>query len=74
MAFQQDVYIAIRTDNPGNSTPVGTGTWSDPYGGPSDSGDWFDYTLTNYVQINQTARLGPGLFATKGNRNDGVGG
>jgi hypothetical protein len=36
--MQQDVHIAIRTDNPGNATPIGSGTVSNPYGGPENAG------------------------------------
>ena len=66
--MQQDVHIAIRTDNPGNATPIGSGTVSNPYGGPENAGDWFDYTMTNKVGANRTVRIGPGTFRTKGSQ------
>ncbi len=63
--MQQDVFIAISTDNPGSTTPIGSGTATDPYRGPSDSGTWFDYTMANLLGSDPvTVRLGPGVFRT----------
>src|SRR4051812_22393234 len=69
--MQQDVYLAIRTDAPASG---GAGTWDDPYyaGNPalSDSANaaLFDGILSTKIQANQTVRLGPGTFQTKGSR------
>src|SRR5690349_6611526 len=70
-----DVYVAIRNDNPnspGYAIPVGSGTASDPFGGPANSGDWFDYVMSHLPtgtpagSIPVTVRIGPGEFLTKG--------
>src|SRR5262245_60715727 len=77
--MQQDVHFAVRSDAPASG---GSGTWDDPYYAAqpnpgnssainSSNAALFDGIMTNKVGPNQTVRLGPGTFCTKG--SDGAG-
>jgi hypothetical protein len=68
MAFQQDIYVAIRSGTP---PPVGSGTWDDPYDGSTASR--FDAVMAARTS-GECVRLLPGTFPTTGHSGTMSGG
>lgn len=69
MAYRHEIFIAINENPPPLSEQDGSPTR--PYSGPTGSDAWFDNIMAFYVGSNQTVRLGPGVFSTKGTSPNG---
>jgi hypothetical protein len=68
LVMQQDMYVAIRTDNPSNAL----GTWEDPFDGSTAAK--FDTIMSTKISAGQCVRLLPGIFETTGHSGTSSGG
>lgn len=71
MPYKSEIHIAIDRNPPALS--LQDGTPANPYRGPANSAGtspdgraWFDYVMTYKVAPNDSVRIGPGVYLTRG--------